>query len=90
MTRPRRISIGCYAMNIRGEQVVFQRDGRRGFKLRMGKGSLSQRFRRLRDAVAVAQDAVNPWPFTVEKKPDLAKDLPYFLRRKQPEPQDAA
>lgn len=59
MTKPwRRASIGTYEAVIDGQRVVFQRDGGRGFILRMGKGSISQRRRRLRDAYDLAVGAV--------------------------------
>lgn len=56
----RRASVGTYEAVIDGVRVVFQRDGRRGFLLRMGRGSLSMRFKRLCDAYDVAAGAVAP------------------------------
>lgn len=97
MTRPwRRISVGCYAAEIDGETVVFRRDGTRGFLLILGKGSLSKRCQRLRDAYALAKTCVKPTIFDVMEEDyprirgglswmhrpfDLARDMPRYLRR---------
>lgn len=80
--RPKRVSIGCYAVESGGRLILLQRCGRSGFKIIIRPGALSPLFRRLRDAAAVASESASPWPFTVEKKPDLALDLPWFLDRR--------
>lgn len=79
--KPRRISMGCYAVEVNGTQIVLQRVPGRGFKIVMRPGRKAKLFRRLRDAAAAAVEAADPWPFSVEKKPDLALDIPQFLRR---------
>lgn len=81
MKRPRRISIGCYAVRTDGQEVIFRRQGRSGFKVEMSAGRKSPLFKRLRDAVAAAIEAANPWPFTVARKFDPILDLPDYLRR---------
>lgn len=83
MIRPKRISMGCYAVYPAGREVILRRIGRRGFRIEMQVGRAYPHFRRLRDAAAAAVEAVNPWPFTVEKQFDLALDIPDFLRRKK-------
>ncbi len=80
--RPRRLSIGCYYIEANGRRILLQRVGRSGFKVVMRAGAMSPLFRRLRDAAAVAETALAPWPFPVEKRPDLAGDLPWFLDRR--------
>lgn len=79
--RPRRVSMGCYAIFAAGETIILQRCGRSGFRIVQKPGALSPLFRRLRDAAEIACQAANPWPFTVAKKPDLDLDMPKFLRR---------
>lgn len=80
--RPKRVSIGCYAVEAAGRRVLLQRCGRSGFKVVTRAGGISPTIRRLRDAARLAIESANPWPFTVEKKPDLAADLPWFLDRR--------
>lgn len=87
MTRPRRISMGCYAVERNGHQVIIQRCWRpRGFQIIHRRGCLSPVIKRLRDAAVIALESINPWPFTVEKKPDLDLDMPKFLDRRHPAP----
>lgn len=81
MKRPRRVSMGCYAVYPGGKQVILRRQGQRGFKIEMQPGRASPLFKRLCDAALAAVEAANPWPFTVERKFDAALDLPNCLRR---------
>lgn len=81
MKRPRRLSMGCYVIVAGGREIVLQRCGRSGFRIIHRYGAISPIFKRLRDAAAIARESANPWPFDVPKKPDLALDLPPFLRR---------
>lgn len=81
LIRPKRISMGCYAVEKDGRQVILQRLGRRGFQIVTRPGCAAQRFSRLRDAARAALEGINPWPFTVAKKFDAAADMPAFLKR---------
>lgn len=81
MTRPRRISMGCYAVYPNGQEVKLCRCGRSGFKIVTRPGAISPIFKRLCDAARIAVESASPWPFDVPKKPDLALDLPHFLKR---------
>lgn len=82
MTRPKRLSMGCYFLDIGGRRIVLQRCGRSGFRIIMRPGAISPIFKRLRDAAEIAASAANPWPFDVEKKFDGAADLPPYLDRR--------
>lgn len=81
MARPKRISIGRYAVTSGGTQVILQRCGRSGFKIVTRPGAISPIFKRLCDAARIALESASPWPFDVPKKPDLALDLPPFMKR---------
>lgn len=68
----RRASMGTYVATIDGQIVVFRRDGRRGFIIELGRGSLSHRELRLRDAYQVAVGAIQPRIFDVMEEDDPA------------------
>lgn len=80
-SRPRRISIGQYAVYSGGREIVIARCGRSGFRIIPKPGMIGAFYRRLRDAAAAANESGSPWPFTVEKKFDGLLDLPQFLNR---------
>lgn len=79
--RPKRISIGCYAVYSGGREIVIARVGRSGFRIVPRPGMIGAFYRRLRDAAAAASESGSPWPFTVAKVPD-AGDIPWFLDRR--------
>lgn len=79
---PKRISMGCYEIRVGAQQILLRRCGRSGFRIEHRPGAISPLIKRLRDAAAIAVESANPWPFTVEKIPDLAADLPHFLDRR--------
>lgn len=80
--KPRRASIGTYSITVAGKTILIRRMGRSGFRIEHRPGAISKVVRRLRDAVTLAVESASPWPFTVDKKPDLAFDLPPFLDRR--------
>ena len=67
--RPKRVSMGCYAVEKDGSQILLQRLGRRGFRIVTRPGCASLPFKRLRDAAAAALENLSPWPFTVPMDP---------------------
>jgi hypothetical protein len=69
VTKPKRISMGCYAVEKDGQQVVLQRVGRRGFKIVQRPGAIAPVIKRLRDAARIALENLSPSPFTVPMEP---------------------
>jgi hypothetical protein len=75
MKRPHRVSIGRYAVYPEGQTVILQRCGRSGFKIITRPGAISPMFKRLREAVAIAMDSANPWPFDVPRPDSLRRTV---------------
>ena len=82
MTRPRRMSMGCYCLTAGGQTIILRRMGRSGFRIEHRPGAKSPLFKRLRDAARIAMESAIPWPFDVPKKFCPEADLPPFLDRR--------
>lgn len=67
MTRPRRMSMGCYCLTAGGQTIILRRMGRSGFRIEHRPGAKSPLFKRLRDAARIAMEAASPWPFDVPR-----------------------
>lgn len=63
--KPKRISMGSYAVEKHGKQIIIYRMGRKGFRIATRPGYASLKFKRLRDAATAALNNLDFLPFTV-------------------------
>lgn len=65
-----RVSIGAYALFVAGKRVILRRNGRKGFRVEMGRSSLHAAFRTLREAVDAARMAAAPSLWRTDAMPE--------------------
>jgi hypothetical protein len=72
-----RVSMGAYALFVAASRVILRRNGRKGFRVEMGRSSLHATFRTLREAVAAARMAASPSLWRTDAVPEAPQAIEF-------------